>query len=311
MHTPYKNCRLCPRKCNVNRTAGELGYCGESSVCRIATACPHFGEEPPFTGKNGSGTIFFSGCSCRCFFCQNYQISLDRYGREMSHKQLFDEAMILVKKGVHNINWVTPDHFLPHIKRLCEALRNNNVEIPFIFNCSGYMLPEMITYISESMDIFLPDMKFSDPNLAKACMEDTAYPEIALSAIKKMVDSKGFLFPWDETGKNMAKQGVLVRHLVLPGQTENSFQVLELLYREFGKQLPLSVMSQFQPTPTCKQKNLFNEHLVMSQYNDVCKYVEKLGFENVFIQPESGDKDYFPDFDKNEAFAGNMKLHHS
>ena len=338
----YKECRLCPRDCKVDRTQQKLGFCGESATCRVSFIGPHFGEEPSFTGSRGSGTIFFSGCSSQCFFCQNYQISIQHDGRTITSAELLSEVRALLEgdvkkavipakagiqergspikafgddkkgkpeeKGVHNLNFVTPDHFWPHIRILCSALREEGVRIPMLFNGSGYQKPEMVAEYAEWMDIFLPDFKFAEPKLAKLCMGDERYPEIALRALNEMVRLKGFLKPFDTTGEKTAQQGVLVRHLVLPGHVENSLEVLRLLHHEFGPGLPLSVMSQFCPVPGCAKQKEFQRGLTSGEYDQVLGLVEKLGFEKVYTQELQEEKDFLPDFKNREnPFPSNRK----
>jgi putative pyruvate formate lyase activating enzyme len=304
----YRCCRLCPRQCQIDRSAGRHGVCKESDTCRVADMCAHFGEEPVFSGTRGSGTVFFSGCSCRCFFCQNYQISLQGGGRIHSDDQLLSRVLKLVEKGVHNINFVTPDHFWPHVRRLCRRLRRRGVELPFIYNCSGYQQPDLIDQLAETIDIFLPDFKFADPELARQCMGDSRYPEIAQSAIANMLAAKGALTPWDDSGQVTARQGVLVRHLVLPGQVENSLAALDCLAMLGGADLALSVMSQFRPTPGCRQQGMLMRAVRSAEYDRVCQYVTDIGFARVFIQPDAGDPDYLPDFDReHDVFAGNRR----
>ncbi|OGS37068.1 MAG: radical SAM protein, partial [Elusimicrobia bacterium RIFOXYB2_FULL_49_7] len=218
--SPYLNCTLCPRECRVNRFSGQVGYCGQAAELRIASIGPHFGEEPPISGNKGSGTIFFSGCSTGCFFCQNYQISKENLGQRLSPSQLETEVLELIQRGVHNINFVTPDHFWPHIKGVAEFLKQKGVTIPLLINGSGYHKKERVLEMAEVCDIFLPDMKFADSVLAKYCMGREDYPIRAMESITLMVEKKGFLDTWfddkDETCPPATK-GVLVRHLVLPG----------------------------------------------------------------------------------------------
>ena len=301
----YTECDLCPRQCHAHRTAGDTGFCGQTAQCKIASACRHFGEEPSFTGRKGSGTIFFSGCACRCFFCQNYQISLESTGFTVTSQELFEIASALVDKGVHNLNFVTPDHFWPHIRELCLRLRDSGVTIPFIYNCSGYALPDMIDQAAELIDIFLPDFKFADPDLAHLSMHDRHYPEIATEALAHMLDAKGFLTPWDPTGSKTACRGVMVRHLVMPGRTDNSLKVIEHLYRKFGPGLPISIMSQFRPTPLCHDRGIFTQGVDMRGYERICRHIEELGFKKAYVQPESSDEDFMPDFNRDQPFAGN------
>ncbi|MGD9873773.1 MAG: radical SAM protein [Kiritimatiellia bacterium] len=301
----YKCCRLCPRGCAVDRTAGKTGICGETAECRIASAGPHFGEEPCFSGMCGSGTVFFTGCSTGCFFCQNWQISHEGLGQVYDPDAFFNLVRSLAEKGVHNINFVTPDHFWPHIAWVCKKLREDGIAIPFLFNSSGYHREDMIEAYAEHMDIFMPDFKFSDPKLAQQCMNDRRYPEIALKALKKMVELKGFLNPWDPSGKITAASGVLVRHLVLPGHIQNSIEVLRLLKKEFGPLLPISVMSQFRPTHMCTERKLLTRALTASEFDKVTAAADALGFENAFVQSVPDSDAFTPDFRNEEPFRGN------
>ena len=304
----YKNCTLCPRDCKVDRTKGSLGFCVESATCRVSFIGPHFGEEPSFTGSRGSGTIFFSGCSSQCFFCQNFQISIQHDGRAITRAELLSETRALLLKDVHNLNFVTPDHFWPHIQSLCHALREEGIEIPKLFNCSGYQRPERVEEYVQEMDVFLPDFKFAEPELAKMCMGDARYPEIALTALREMVKLKGFLDPWETTGAQTAHQGVLVRHLVLPGHVENSLKVLRLLREEFGPGIPLSIMSQFRPVPGCFQRKKLERVLSPKEYDQVLDLVKKLGFEKVYTQELGEDTAFLPDFkDPEDPFPGNRR----
>jgi len=304
----YQHCTLCPRDCKVDRTKGPLGFCGESASCRVSFIGPHFGEEPSFTGSRGSGTVFFSGCSSQCFFCQNYQISIQHDGRTIAPAELLSEVLALLLKNVHNLNFVTPDHFWPHIQSLCHALREEGVEVQKLFNCSGYQKQEMVAEYAREMDIFLPDFKFAEPELAKICMGDARYPEIALKALHAMVKLKGFLEPWDVSGAETARRGVLVRHLVLPGHVENSLKVLRILHKEFGPGLPLSIMSQFRPVPGCFQRGKLQRVLSSGEYKQVLELVEKLGFEKVYTQELKEETDFLPDFkDTKDPFPGNRK----
>ncbi len=303
----YASCRLCPRECGVNRLAGRRGFCGETAVCRIASAEAHFGEEPPFTGRRGSGTIFFSGCSSRCFFCQNYQISQGGIGTELDMEELVAAAERLIGQGVHNLNFVTPDHFWPHIRDLAWELRRRGHSIPLLWNSSGYHRADRISEYAEAVDIFLPDFKFADSTLAHCVMGDGRYPEFALSSLRAMVEAKGFLEPFDETGGETARRGVLVRHLVLPGHIGNSIEVLRLLHREFGSELPLSLMSQFRPVAACRTRGMLARRLSLEEYRRVCDEAERLGFDRAFIQPEPGDEAFFPDFEKERPFEGNLR----
>ena len=272
-------------------------------MCRIGAACVHRGEEPSFGGTHGSGTIFFSGCSCRCFFCQNRQISRCGTGRQVTPAELHAAALRLIESGVHNLNFVTADHFWPHVRDLCRRLRHEGHTLPFLYNCSGYQCCDLVDEVSELMDIFVPDLKFMSPDLARECMGDPRYPELALAALRLMVERRGFLDVWDPSGQRVARQGVLVRHLVLPGEVENSLSTLRVLRSEFGRLLPLSLMSQFQPTVACSENARFMRAVTAEEYQRVCGLAEELGFVTVYVQPEFGDLDFFPDFESEEPFG--------
>ena len=301
----YGECHLCPRHCGVDRLSGETGVCGETAVCRIASACVHRGEEPPVSGRRGSGTIFFTGCSCRCFFCQNEQISRQGLGRDVSPDALLTEAGRLIEQGVHNLNFVTPDHFLPHVTQLCARLRAAGHDLPFVYNTSGYVLADQVDGIAADVQIFLPDFKFADGALARRCMGDGAYPERALEGLRRMVAARGFLEPWDPSGRTVAREGVLVRHLVLPGEVENSLAVLRLLREEFGRMLPLSLMSQYRPMAECQRRRDLDRRLAGEEYRRVVDLAVELDFRSVFIQPHFGDGGFLPDFRRDQPFDGN------
>ncbi len=303
----YAECRLCPRDCGAHRADGRRGICGETAVCRIASAGPHHGEEPCFSGSRGSGTIFFTGCTCGCFFCQNWQISRGGTGEEATPDELFARAMALAARGVHNLNFVTPDHFWPHVQDLGRRLRAAGVGLPLLWNSSGYHRPEMVPAYAEVIDIFMPDFKFADPDLAEKSMGDRRYPELALASLRAMVEARGFLEPFDSTDAETARHGVLVRHLVMPGDIANSLEALRILRREFGRFLPLSVMSQFHPVPACRQRRLFDRRLTAEEYRLVREEIERCGFERAFVQEQPENDAFLPDFRREEPFKGNRR----
>jgi putative pyruvate formate lyase activating enzyme len=308
----YKNCTLCPKACKVDRTDSEgesgPGFCKEKDNARISYIGPHFGEEPPLSGKNGSGTIFFSGCSLRCSFCQNYQISQGGMGIVMGLEDLLlkIEAMIEIHK-VHNINFVTPDHFFPHVFSLVALLRKRGGTIPIVYNLSGYQSLNILRLAENFADIYLPDFKYSDSNLANRLSSCPDYPRASISAIVEMVRQKGFLDTRSKTG-TLAKKGVLVRHLILPGHVENSINALNTLFIEFGSELPLSLMSQYYPTKNMKNGAL-NRTLTADEFKRVYDHCVDLGFEALFVQfPEKSQQSerqrppFFPDFSLAQPF---------
>jgi putative pyruvate formate lyase activating enzyme len=271
---------------------------------------PHFGEEPPITGKNGSGTIFFTGCTLKCSYCQNYQISRDGLGNAVDIEDLFREATeMILERGVHNINLVTPDHFLPHAFHLVSLLRHNGFNLPIVCNFSGYQSVAMLRMAEEYADIYLPDFKYSDRGLSKGLSRCKDYPTVALEAIAEMVRQKGFL---DASGDSslLAKEGVLVRHLILPGHVENSLDVLTTLFLEFGPGLPLSLMSQYRPVLPQQDQDL-NRSLTPEEFERVYSHAMDLGLEHLFVQfPDqapshrSDHSPFLPDFHKKEPFEG-------
>lgn len=310
---PYRNCVLCPRQCRANRIANDAdawpGICGQTDHLRVAYVGPHFGEEPPITGSNGSGTIFFTGCSLKCSYCQNHQISHDGLGREVSLKGLVKKVAEMVEHDqVHNINFVTPDHFLPHVFHLVSLLRRGGIDLPVVYNLSGYQSVEALASAEDYVDIYLPDFKYSDPSLAATLSKCRDYPAVALEAISVMVRQKGFLDAVSSPGTLPAKKGVLVRHLVLPGKVANSINALTSLFIEFGPGLPLSLMSQYHPVLHQKDEDL-NRPLHEEEFDQVYSHAMELGFEHLFVQfPEKGThqplptSQFLPDFESPDPF---------
>ena len=308
----YKCCGLCPRKCGVDRTRGipgkGPGFCGETDQLRVAYVGPHFGEEPPITGILGSGTVFFSGCSLKCTYCQNYQISHRGLGQTISLRTLIEKIrrMILEEK-IHNLNFVTPDHFLPHVVRILEVLKKEHPTIPAIFNFSGYQSLEALKRLERYADIYLPDFKYSDPSLAQRLSGCADYPDQGIDAISLMIRQKGFLnTPFSEG--EPATRGVMVRHLILPGAVENSIKALTILFIEFGPDLPLSLMSQYQPVLHNKDSNL-NRPLRNVEFDEVFDHARQLGFLRMYVQfPESSETrlekrpSFVPDFRNRQPF---------
>jgi putative pyruvate formate lyase activating enzyme len=309
---PFEECRLCPRECSINRTEKSVkarsGFCRQDYQLRIAHAGAHFGEEPPISGTRGSGTIFFSGCSLRCSFCQNYQISIEGAGRIQSIEELFEMAVDLIRvQGVHNINLVTPDHFFPYAFRLVELLRKEEHNLPILFNASGYQSVAMLKQAGNFADIYLPDFKYSDPVLAKDLSRCGDYPARAIEAISEMVKQKGFLDTF-ETDKEIATRGVLVRHLILPGKVKNSLDALTALFLEFGPKLPLSLMSQYHPVAHHADQDM-NRRITRQEFDLVYQHALELGLKNMFVQfpvdYSNDDPPFLPDFDEDEPFPGN------
>lgn len=316
LYALYGNCRLCPRECGVNRFAegnrGTRGFCAESHELRVAHVGPHFGEEPPITGTRGSGTIFFTGCSLRCSFCQNHQISTGGLGTVMTLPELLAHVEAMIRESrVHNLNLVTPDHFFPHAFDLISLIREKGYELPIVFNLSGYQSKDMLVLARAYADIYLPDFKYSDTSLSAELSKCRDYPKVAIEAVSEMVGQKGFLDSFEKDAP-VATRGVLVRHLVLPGETDNSIKALTALFLEFGPRLPLSLMSQYVPATPQKHGDL-NRVLRPDEFDVVYHHALELGFERLFVQfpkrgeeTEDGLSPFLPDFRRAEPFSGNQ-----
>ncbi|MEW6664594.1 MAG: radical SAM protein [Thermodesulfobacteriota bacterium] len=294
----------------MNRLEGRLGYCREGAVPRVAHVGPHFGEEPPISGTRGSGTVFFSGCSLRCSFCQNHQISHGGLGRVVETEALIDRVVEMIRLDrVHNVNLVTPDHFFPHVFSLVASLRERGCALPVLYNLSGYQSRRLLDQAEEWVDIYLPDFKYSDPRLSSRLSGCPDYPQQAIEAISVMVGQKGFLDAAVHE-RPLARKGVLVRHLILPGRVQNSLDVLTTLFLEFGPRIPLSLMSQYTPLLPQSDPQL-NRAVTREEFDRVYEYALELGFESLFVQfPEeragsgTGESSFVPDFRLARPFSG-------
>jgi putative pyruvate formate lyase activating enzyme len=286
-----------------------LGFCGASDRLRVAYVGPHHGEEPPITGRNGSGTIFFTGCSLRCTYCQNGRISRDGLGQTLSLQELHRKVAGMIRKDrVHNINLVTPDHFFPYAFRLVSLCREDGFDLPVVWNVSGYQSIAMLRDAEEVADIYLPDFKYADATMAATLSSCRDYPQVALEAIVEMVKQKGFVNPNGDRD-TPAQKGVLVRHLILPGAVENSTNALTTLFLEFGRRLPLSLMSQYTPVRRLRDPTL-NRPITRGEFDRVYEHALELGFEHLYVQfperrppnPTKGAP-FLPDFNRPRPFA--------
>lgn len=296
----YRNCRLCPRRCGADRGEAGSGVCKSGGEMRVARAALHVWEEPPISGTRGSGAVFFTGCSLGCVFCQNREISAgDRQnlGRALSPEELSGIFFDLIGQGAHNINLVTPTHFLPWIR---EALLLKKLPVPVVYNTSGYESVEALQTLDGLVDIYLPDFKYGQKELAGALSHAPDYPETALAAIREMVRQAGAPV-YGEDG--LLKRGVLIRHLILPGHTKNSLAVLETVAREFPG-IPVSLMAQYTPPEDFPERERFPElarPITARELHKVQDRLFALGLDG-FVQSRksSGDR-YLPDF---HQFAG-------
>ncbi|MCX7817132.1 MAG: radical SAM protein [Syntrophales bacterium] len=293
-----KNCKFCPRKCGVDRTKGERGFCGVEDVLQVASALPHFGEEPPISGSKGAGTIFFSGCNLRCIFCQNYQISHAIRGEKMTVEDLAQLMLSLEAQGCHNIEAVTPTPHIPFVVAGLVKARLNGLTVPFINNSSGYEELSTLKLLKGLVDIYMPDFKFGNDEIALRYAKAPDYVAKTLLAIKEMADQVGNTL---ETKDGIARRGLLIRHLVLPGEIENSLEVLRIISREISTEVPLSLMSQYTPTPKVKNQPPLNRRILKEEYDIIIEAALDMGFEVIYIQ-ELNDKHIMPDFDREKPF---------
>ena len=286
----YAHCELCPRRCGVDRTAGQLGFCRMPDELFAAKAMLHYWEEPVISGSFGSGAVFFSGCTLKCLFCQNGVISQENRGKEISTAHLREIFLKLIDDGVQNINLVTPTHFLPSI---LPAL-TPKLPVPVVYNCGGYERVETLRELEGLVDIYLPDMKYSDPKLAGILSAAPDYVEIAKAAIAEMYRQVGSAVIEDE----IMQRGMIVRHLMLPGELDNTLGVLDWFSEAFPKgDVLFSLMSQYVPMGKAKTMPPYDRRITEDEYDAALSYLELLGIENGFTQDFSAaTEEYIPDF---------------
>ncbi len=297
------DCTLCPRQCHVNRLAGEIGYCGQTAKLTAARAALHFWEEPCISGTSGSGTVFFSGCNLRCVFCQNHNIALGKTGQEISHERLSDIFLELQDKGAHNINLVTPSHFLPQIIHALEYAKSHGLSIPIVYNTGSYEEVSSLHLLDGLIDIYLPDLKYYSSDLSLLYSHTSNYFEKATAAIAEMYRQVGAcVFTPDNTSSDsymgILKKGMIVRHLILPGQTKDSKKILRYLYETYGNNIYISIMNQYTPLPHVAHIPELNRRVTEDEYSRVLTFARRLGIENGFQQEgEAASESFIPEFD--------------
>ena len=291
----YENCTLCARACRVNRVAGERGYCKMPSEPYVARIGLHMWEEPIISGRGGSGTVFFSGCSLRCVYCQNAEISRAAVGRKMSEREIVKKVLELEKNGAENINFVTPTHYAPHLTTLIPKARRAGLTIPIVYNTGGYESVETLRRLEGLVDIYLPDFKYADPDLAARDSRAPDYPEVVRAALEEMVRQCPTPI-LDEDG--IMRRGVIVRHLMLPGAYRNSHDVVKYL-ATYGDRIYISLMNQYTPMPGIAEH--FPELATPirdKDYRRLVAYAARLGITQAYVQ-EGGtvSESFIPSFD--------------
>ena len=298
-------CELCPRRCRVNRFEGERGFCAAPGELVISSIFPHHGEEPPLSGTAGSGTVFFTHCTLKCVFCQNYQISHAQEGRPFSVEELAQKLLGLQEQGCHNINLVTATHFLPRVVRALQKASNSGLTLPVVYNCGGYERTETIDLLKDIVDVWLPDMKYGRNEPARLYSKAPDYVDINQAAIRRMFRQVGPL-RCDETG--IAHRGLCIRHLVLPNDQSASREVLAFLKEAFDPEdVTVSLMAQYRPLYGADRHALIGTVVDRREYERIKQEFIDAGFGGFYQEPEKLDTAFVIDFTKRkeEPLTGN------
>jgi len=298
-----ENCTLCPRECRVNRFRGEAGYCGIDSGLNIASVCAHRGEEPSISGTSGICNIFFAGCNLHCIYCQNHEIS--RPGSVIRNSGMdlhtvLDRLEELLSKGIKAVGFVSPSHVAPQVMAIIKGMNSRGLKPITVYNTNSYDKLETIRSLNGLIDVYLPDYKYVTSEIATEYSDAFDYPVVALKAIKEMYHQKGSTLRVDENG--LVENGMLIRHLVLPGHVEESINVLRSIAEELSTGVHLSLMSQYHPTSVVRNHPVLNRSLYKAEYEAVVEAMEDLGFRNGWVQDIDSNQNYRPDFSKENPF---------
>ena len=302
----YEKCILCPRECGVDRRK-TVGVCKSTSTLKLARAALHFWEEPCISGKSGSGAVFFSGCNMHCVFCQNEDIANGMSGMEIDEYRLVEIFLELQEQGANNINLVTAGHYLPHVIWAVEHAKNQGLSIPIVYNTGSYEKEESIKKLEGIVDIYLPDYKYMNPDVSEKYSHAGNYADIAKKAIAEMVrqQPKAVFYKKEKRTENgecetelLMKSGVIVRHLLLPGQLSDAKKILKELYSVYKNQIYYSLMSQFTPLPNVENYPELKKRVTQEAYDSLVEYAIRLGIENGFTQErEVAMESFIPHFD--------------
>ena len=287
-----EKCEICPHRCKINRIDGKIGRCKSTDKIKIVLVSVHNYEEPCISGENGSGTVFFSNCNLNCVFCQNYEISQQGLGKEITIQQLADIFINQQNKGVENINLVTPTSYVIQIIEAIKIARNKGLKIPIVYNTNGYENIETIKMLDGYIDIYLPDFKYIDNDIGKKYSKIDDYFEVASKAIKEMYNQVG-KYKFDNRG--IMQRGMIIRHLILPNNIENSKKVLKWIEQNMPQDIYVSIMAQYFHTYQAKEIGELNRKLTIDEYEEVENYLYSLNLENGYIQ-ELGEheEEYVP-----------------
>lgn len=289
----YRSCKLCGRACKVNREEGQRGFCKAGTSMHIGRAAAHFWEEPCLSGTKGSGTIFFSSCGLSCVYCQNQRLSRKESGQEVGVAELVELFYQLEAEGCHNINFVTPEHYSPGVREAMLLARKEGFSLPFVWNSSGYQRAEILKELEGLIDIYLMDFKYWEEGIAERYSKAKNYPQVAREALGEAVrQCPELLFEG-----RMLKKGVILRHLLLPGQVYQGKQILKYSFSLYGNRILYSLLSQFTPFGALDSFPEINRKVFGKEYGKLVDYALSLGIENALIQErESAKESFIPDF---------------
>ncbi len=290
------DCTLCPRGCHANRAAGQTGFCGQTAQLRAARAALHFWEEPCISGDCGSGTVFFSGCSLQCIFCQNHEIALGESGKVISVERLSQIFLGLQDKGAANINLVTAGHFIPQICRALELSKADGLSIPIVYNTGSYEEAASLRLLEGLIDIWLPDLKYFSGDLSARYSSAPDYFQAATAAIAEMFRQTPAVVFDSKTG--LMQRGIIVRHLMLPGQAADSKKILRYLHTTYGDAIYISIMNQYTPLAGVSEIPELNRKVAPEEYRRVLDFADRIGIENGFMQEDgTAAESFIPPFD--------------
>lgn len=281
------SCKLCPRRCGVNRLKGKKGFCGAGKDLKTYNYHLHFGEEPPISGIKGSGTIFFSHCNSRCVYCQNYKFSQLEEGKKIEINELAESMLTLQRQGAHNINLVTPTHFVPQIILAIDTAKEMGLSIPIVYNTNGYEVQETLDLLNGIIDIYLPDMRYSNNEMAERYSELKDYVTYNRNAVKIMYKQAGDLVMED----GIAKKGLIIRHLVLPNGIAGTEETMKFIKDEISPSTYISLMSQYYPVYKAGEYQELNRQITVKEYEEAVNIMSDLGLENGWIQEMPTDED--------------------
>ena len=288
-------CTLCPRNCKANRTDGKTGFCRQTDELRVARAALHFWEEPCISGSKGSGTIFFSGCTLGCIYCQNRSIALGESGKTITPQRLTQIFFELEEQGAHNINLVTPTHYVPTIAKCIANAKQKGITIPFVYNTGGYEKADTLKLLDGLIDIYMPDFKYWSESTAKNFSFAADYPQAAKKAIEEMVRQCPECV-YDDEG--IMQKGVIVRHMLLPKHVYEAKRILTYLHESYGEKIVYSIMSQYTPITRFDSFDELNRKVTKKEYDSLVNYAIELGIENAYIQDgEAASESFVPPFD--------------